>query len=155
MGQQHQDSAAQAATELSSHGAIMETVTHRPPNAEVQELTGLLEQLSELRQEEPTDEYGILRLEESAFEQARELLTNATLVLAAEYGAKMPYGCASTDSEGGLRIDWLRSDRAVNLVIPAANQKPSYLYHELGPDHAAEYEVTPERLAIWLRIIDD
>jgi hypothetical protein len=123
--------------------------------AEVKELSGLLEQLSELRQEEPTDDYGILRLDEPAFEQARELLTDTTIVLATKYGAKMPHGCASTDSEGGLCIDWLRSDRAVNLVIPATDQKPSYLYHELGPDHAVEYEVTPERLATWLRIIND
>ena len=123
--------------------------------ADVKELSGLLEQLSELRQEEPTDDYGILRLDETVFGHARELLTDTTIVLATEHGTKMPYGCASTDSEGGLCIDWLRSDRAVNLVIPATDQKLPYLYHELGPDHAVEYEVTPERLATWLRIIND
>ncbi len=153
MAAKSQKSPIRSADELSTP-EIPESVL-RLVRAEVKELSGLLEQLSELRQAEPTDDYGILRLDEAAFERARELLTDATIVLASTYQAKMPYGCASTDSEGGLCIDWLRSDRAVNLVIPASHQKPAYFYHELGPDHAMEYEVTPERLATWLRIIND
>ena len=109
-------------TDEQRQAALEKAAEARRVRADVKELAGLIGQLCELRLEEPTDDYGVLRLEEAAFKTALELLTDATIVLATDYGTKMPYGCASTDSEGGLCIDWLRSDRAVNLVIPASDQ---------------------------------
>jgi hypothetical protein len=124
--------------------------------AEVKELSGLLEQLSELRQEEPNDDYGILRLEESAFEHARELLTNATIVLAIKHQHKMPYGCASTDSEGGLRIEWFRTDVSVHLVIHAAAAGgKQYIFHQIHGASVVENDVTAETLAVWLSQVGD
>lgn len=155
MAAKSQKSPIRSADELSTP-EIPESV-QRLVRADVKELSGLLEQLSELRQEELTDDYGILRLDEAAFEQAGELLTDATIVLATNYGGtKMPYGCASTDSEGGLRIDWFRGEISVSLSIRAASAGgKQHIFHKIYSDHAVENDVSAETLAKWLSQVGD
>ena len=138
-----------------NHIEAVETAIDSIANANVRDLSELLQQLVRLRTSEPEDEYGVLRPTDYAFEMATQLLVDVSIELKVSFRASVPYGCASTDSAGGIRIDWFRSDCAVNLVIPANEQQRPYIYHQLDADHAVEYEVTPERLATWLRIIND
>ena len=124
--------------------------------ADVTELSCLIGQLNGLRLEEPEDDDGALRLEEAAFTRASELLINATIVLATKHKTKMPYGCASTDSEGGLRIEWFRGDISMHLVIRAASAGGKlYFFHKVRAEYAVENEVSAETLAIWLSQVGD
>jgi hypothetical protein len=62
-------------------------------------------------------------------------------------------GCASTDSEGGVRIEWICPTASVHLIVPAKGDSVAYIYHEVGDDYATE-DATPGRLAYWLRHIN-
>ena len=79
------------------------------------------------------------------------LLIDAAIVAYPRYG--IPAGCASTDSECGVRIEWVRPGASVHLVVPAEESRPPYVYHEVGNDYATE-DVTAERLAYWLQSIE-
>ena len=68
-------------------------------------------------------------------------------------GGGIPAGCGSTDSEGGVRIEWVCPTASVHLVVPATSDRKAYIYHEVGDDYATE-DATPERLAYWLRQIN-
>lgn len=108
----------------------------------------IIDQLAELRSEAETDEFGILRPSEHAFRRANQLMLGAA-ELAELRGHGIPRGCASTDTEGGIRIDWLRPAAAVCLIIhPAANSEP-YVYHEIAGDYSTE-PATAEGLVRWL-----
>ena len=82
---------------------------------------------------------------------ASHLLTDAAIVSALK-GRQIPLGCASTDSEGGIRIEWVRPTSSVHLVIPASPGRDGYVYHEVG-DQYGTVSATPEALARWLREI--
>ena len=117
----------------------------------------MISQLVELRQEESSDEYGILRLDEDVFLRARDLLINAAITLVSEHdGTRMPHGCASTDSEGGLRVEWVRDDMNVHLVMPLARGSiPPYIFHKFGNVKAIEKTVSPSSLAHLISQIND
>lgn len=100
-------------------------------------LSALVAQLVALRNEPESDEHGILRATEAAFDVAFELLVNAAIVSAAD-GRYLPRGCASTDSEGGIRIEWVRPSCSVHLVVGAAASSEAYIYHERGPQYGTE-----------------
>ncbi len=119
--------------------------------ANIQHLSAIFGQLAELHEGQETDEHGILRPTEYAFEAAGGLLLEAA-VLAAREGRQIPHGCVSTDSEGGVRIEWIRPASSLHLVIPASEDREAYLYHEVGDDYATE-PVTPESLAQWLSAV--
>jgi hypothetical protein len=120
-------------------------------SADVRYLSAITEQLGELQNEQERDEHGVLRADRFACETACELLTNAAIILAREYKFVIPYGCASTDSEGGVRIEWIRPTCGVRLVVPAAPVE-AYIYHEVGDTFDTE-PATAETLAHWLREI--
>ena len=121
--------------------------------ANIKYLSSLIQQLVELRNEPEQDEYGTLRATKGSFDLACHLLTNAAIVSGLE-GGRVPYGCASTDSKGGIRIEWVRESTSVHLVIPAAEERDGYVYHEEGTNYGTE-SATAEALARWLRIIKD
>ena len=121
-------------------------------SAGIRHLSAIIRQLDELLNEPESDEYGTLRPSRHAFEAARQLLIDAAIVSAQE-GRPIPYGCASTDSEGGIRIEWVRPASSVHLVVPASPDRRSYVYHEVG-DQYGTATATPETLARWLREID-
>lgn len=114
-------------------------------------LSSIIKQLVELRNDEETDEYGVLRASDHAFETACQLMTD-TAVVSALVGRSIPRGCASTDSEGGVRIDWLRPNAAVCLFLPATKDREPYIYHEVAGQNETE-PATPEALARCLREI--
>jgi hypothetical protein len=120
--------------------------------ANIQHLATIFGQLSELRGEEESDEFGVLRPTDFAFQAAGGLLLEAA-VAAARDGREIPHGCVSTDSEGGIRIEWVRPRSSVHLVIPASPDREAYLYHEVENNYASE-PVTVTTLAHWLRVID-
>lgn len=120
-------------------------------SAGIQYLSSIIKQLVELRNDEEADEYGVLRATEHAFDSACQLITDAAIV-AALGGQSIPRGCASTDSEGGVRIDWLRPNAAVCFFVPAAEERDPYIYHEVAGQHST-VPATAEALARWLREI--
>ena len=118
----------------------------RIASAKIKHLSGLIQQIIELLNGPESDEHGILRPTDAAFESARTLLVDAAIVLAPK---QIPYGCASTDPQGGIRIEWVRPSISVHLVIPATDGRSPYVYHEIG-DAYATVPATPEVLAFWL-----
>jgi hypothetical protein len=122
-------------------------------SAEIRHLSALIWQLEELRNAEKSDDYGILRPSDSAYDRARDLLIDAA-IFAARKGRQIPHGCVSTDSEGGIRVEWVRSASSVHLAVPATSRRSPYIYHEVGDSYATE-PASPESLASWLRAIAD
>jgi hypothetical protein len=120
--------------------------------AGIKHLSAIIGQLVKLRKEEEEDEYGLLRATEYAFEKASELVIDAAIISTLK-GRSVPRGCASTDSEGGIRIEWVRQVASVHLVVGAADNQKSYIYHEVGSDYATK-PATSEVLAEWLNQID-
>lgn len=139
---------------MATSGKFALDVLDRPPlaGAETKYLATLIDELLELRNQPETDEFGILRPSEPAFEQSCRLLIDAATLLAGE-GEQIPRGCASTDSEGGVRIEWVRPNASVHLVVPATSQREVYVYHEVAGKFGTE-AATPDSLARRLRAID-
>ena len=71
--------------------------------------------LLELSMGPERDDYGIIRPTPDAF-----LTTLMLLFKASEHDKnyQIPPGNVSTDSEGGIRIEWLGEQRNVHLVVP-------------------------------------
>ena len=102
-----------------------------------------LQQLIDLWKGPREDDYGRLRPTQHAFDKSRCLLIESHLQYC------IPTGCVSTDSAGGVRIEWIRPTVSVHLVIPATRDHVPYIYHQVGYVYATE-DMTPERLAYWL-----
>ena len=96
---------------------------------------------------EEEDDYGRLKPTQDAFDMSVQLLVDAAIEAHPQH--QIPSGCVSTDSEGGVRIEWIRPTASVHLVVPAKENHMPYVYHEVGNDYATE-DATPERLAYWL-----
>jgi len=120
--------------------------------ANIRHLSWIIGQLVELMKEPETDDYGILRPTRHAFDTACHLLTDAAIVSALA-GRQIPRGCASTDAEGGLRIEWVREKSSVHLAVPATPERDGYVYHEIDHNYGT-VSATPEALARWLRDIN-
>ncbi|MBU4272740.1 MAG: hypothetical protein KKE86_01490 [Planctomycetes bacterium] len=112
-------------------------------------LSPILRQLYELRNGPESDDYGRLQPTKHAFDKVIDLLIDAAIDAAPR---KIPRGCVSTDSEGGVRIEWVRDTSSVHLVVPATNSSVSYVYHEVGNNYATE-DATAEGLSHWLKLI--
>lgn len=50
-----------------------------------------------------------------------------------------PLGTIYADGDGGIRLEWIRPDRELRLVVPASSSGRSYLYHEQGAEYGADY----------------
>ena len=122
-------------------------------NANCQHPTTILGQLAGLRSGPRQDEYGLLRPTGYAFNQAVSLL-EYTAIVTARQGRSVPYGCASTDSRGGVRIEWIGTKCSLHLAIPPSPPDKSYLYHEIGDDFGTIDAVTAEVLADWLQAFE-
>jgi hypothetical protein len=140
--------------------SVNATVTTAPgfgvplATADIRYLSSIIGQVEELLNEPESDEHGTLRADSEACLKARELLVDAAIVSAREYDQRtIPYGCASTDSEGGIRIEWVRPSTGVRLVVPAVQKHGAYIYHEAGDAFHVE-PATSEALARWLREIN-
>ena len=115
----------------------------------------IVRQLVQLRKGPEKDDYGHLRPTREVFDESVHLLVDAAIE-AYHQQRRISSGCVSTDSEGGVRIQWIRPAASVVLVVPAAKDCVAYVYHELGElgnDYATE-DATPKRLAYWLHRIE-
>jgi hypothetical protein len=120
-------------------------------SANIKYLSSLIQQLVELRNAPERDDYGVLRANKHAFDVACNLLIDTAIVSALE-GGYIPYGCASTDAEGGVRIEWVRDSASVHFIVAASENRDDYIYHELGTNYGTE-PATAEALARWQRVI--
>jgi len=132
---------------------FMPPARSRLVKANIKYLSALIQQLVELRNEPERDEYGALRATKQAFDLACTLLIDAAIVSAVE-DRQIPYGCVSTDSQGGIRVEWVRESASVHIIIPASEERDGYVYHEEAANYGTE-PATAEALARWLRIIKD
>jgi hypothetical protein len=156
-------SAYAQAQELSSRPLTVEAGDDRatpasvPPErlqlmkAEIRHLSAIMTQLVTLWHGEDHDEYGRLRPTRHSYECCSRLLVDAAIVAAAD-GRQIPHGCVSTDSEGGVRVEWIHPTSGVHLVIPPTEESEGYVYHEVGEAYGTE-PASPESLARWLREI--
>jgi hypothetical protein len=116
------------------------------PTAENGALSVVLDRLASLLDEDETDDYGMLSPSEYAFTTTWELLVAA----AGELSCPFPRAAVSTDSEGGIRVQWIRPERQVRLVIPNVESGRHYIYHEEGDQYDVEPSVSATSLARWL-----
>lgn len=65
-----------------------------------------------------------------------------------------PSGTICADGAGGLRVEWIRPDRELRLVVSRTQEGRSYLYHEQGDDYAADYSPDVIKLGEWLRWLE-
>ena len=89
----------------------------------------VLARLRELLRQEDSDEFGVLKPTDHAFDLATRLVQEASAL------SSVPKGSVSTDSQGGVRITWFRADREVELVCPASPDSSPYIYHEAGSEY--------------------
>jgi len=122
-------------------------------SANIRHLSSIIGQLEALLTTEESDEYGVLRASERAYDLACHLLIDGAIV-AAKDRREIPLGRASTDAEGGVRIEWVRPTSSVHLVIPVTANRGPYIYREVGRDFGTE-PATPEVLASWLRAVEE
>ena len=124
----------------------------RLAGAGIDHLSQIVKQLVELWTGPMNDDYGRLQPTQYAFDTTVELLVDAAIDGQFDEQRKIPYGCVSTDSEGGVRIEWIRERVSVHLIVPPDRSKVAYVYHEFGGNYATE-DATPERLSYWLRTV--
>lgn len=87
---------------------------------------------------------------ESSVARMRGFLENANSLPTTAFPAGMIYA----DGDGGLRLEWIRPDRELRLVISASPQGRSYLYHEQGDDYGADYAPNGSEFRRWLNWLD-
>ncbi len=119
---------------------------------QIKYLSSLIQQLIEVRSAPEHDDHGVLRASQHAFDASCNLLVDAAIVSALA-GGSIPNGCVSTDSEGGVRIEWVRDAASVHLVVPASDARGGYVYREVGTTYGTE-PATAESLARCLRVIE-
>jgi hypothetical protein len=124
----------------------------RLADAGILHLSPIVGQLVELWKGPKEDDYGLLRPTRDAFDNTVHLLLDAAINVYPRQ-RQIPFGCVSTDSEGGVRIEWVRPTVSLHLVVPAQGNRPAYIYHRIGSDHATE-NVTPALLTHWLHQIE-
>jgi hypothetical protein len=110
--------------------------------------TKTLKSLLELLELEEDDEYGTLRPTEVAFKTTINLLVEAYEGL----GEHFPQGSASTDDEGGIRVNWRNrtQDRRICLFRPAILGEKAYIYYQKGDEYASDERVDGANLVYWL-----
>jgi len=105
----------------------------------------LFDQLDALMQSEDyDDEFHVPT--GSAFSRMRGFLEGVS----GHLKTALPLGTMYADGDGGLRLEWIRPDRELRLVVSASPEGRSYIYHEQGNDYAADYSPTADALSYWL-----
>jgi hypothetical protein len=118
----------------------------------VSNFTSTVKSLLELLELPEEDDYGTLRPTDHAFKRAIELLLNAYESL----GERFPRGFASTDEEGGIRINWRERQKDCRLCLfcPANPEGKAYIYHQSGEEYASEESISEDILMGWLEWFD-
>jgi len=115
-------------------------------------LADILSQLQELRFHADSESTGDVCASEYAFDTGVRVLRDAAAACA-RAGRSIPRGRASTDDEGGIQVQWIRTSAGVNFVVPGVDSRPGYIYHEVG-DTYGTCPPTADNLSRWLSEID-
>ena len=113
-------------------------------------LNDLLGQLELIMKSEDYDN-DFLSPTESAAARMQKFLKEASDLLRIAF----PVGTIYADGDGGLRLEWIRPDRELRLVVSALPQGRNYIYHEQGDDYAADYAPTADKLGRWLNWLEN
>ena len=119
----------------------------------MRELGSIMCQIFDMANGAPTDDDGVLAPTKHSMTQTTSLLIQASTIVwrhTSGLAFTFPRGFVSTDSEGGLRIEWTKPGASLRLVIAANNHGKSYLYYEFGDKYGSERHVTAELLGRWL-----
>jgi hypothetical protein len=121
----------------------------------MKELGAILRQILDLANGDSTDDDGVLAPTVHAMGQTTRLLIHASTIVWQHCMATgrtfiFPRGFVSTDSEGGLRIEWTKPGASLRLVIAAGETGKSYLYFEFEDKYGSERQVTAELMGRWL-----
>jgi len=105
-----------------------------------------------------SDGYGVLRPTDYAQRKTLKLLSRAQKAFAddvenRQLGLSFPKGFVATDSEGGIRIEWLNGDKTIRLVVPASENGQSYIYFEDDSEYGTSDRVNGSVLAHFLRLV--
>ena len=112
-------------------------------------LSDLLDQLDLLVEAEDYDD-DFRPPTESSVARMRGFLEGANGILKSAF----PAGTICADGDGGLRLEWIRPDRELRLIVSASLQGRSYLYHEQGNEYAADYAPNADELGRWLNWLE-
>ncbi len=109
------------------------------------ELRTLLSDLAALIQRGDYDE-DFVKPTEYAWKKTWELLDTA----GKNIDGAFPLGTVYPHGNGGLRIEWIGSEKELRLSISANANGRSYIYHEVGNQYDADYNVSAYNLANWI-----
>lgn len=110
----------------------------------------VLSRIAQLLNEPETDDFGIARPSDFAYETAVNLLNAA----APRMKSTFPRGTAVVDHEGGIQLSWMGTDRQLHLIIRAHPTSRHLLFYYFPSGHRVRgLEAGPsaaEVLASWL-----
>ena len=109
-------------------------------------LTALLSDLRDLLKEENEDDYGILKPTPHAFTTALSLIMGVSMFIQ----AGCPFATVSTDSEVGIRIEWVKGKGEMRLIIPASSKKAPYIYYEFDDKYGVDRNANAFKLTRWM-----
>jgi hypothetical protein len=93
-------------------------------------LKRLLAKLVELSYGDENDDFG--RLKPTTYALFTTTLLLMRVARGLPRGVAFPHGALSTDSVGGVRIEWRNGGRNVRLVVASNPSNPHYIYYEEG-----------------------
>ena len=90
--------------------------------------------------------YGVLRPTAHAVATAWALLVHACPL----FPKDTPHWCVSTDSAGGLRVEWWTPTGDIRLIVPSVHDNTPYIYYDFGAEYGIDRPATAEKLAHWI-----
>ncbi len=129
-------------------------------------LSAIIEDLNDLVENPIVDEDGRqVDTTPDAYKLCCDLLINAAILDAlaravspdnsgSAFCVAIPEAVVSPDECGGIRVEWVRDNASVHLVVPANKKSEAYIYTEVGNVYGTE-AATAELLAESLRNIDN
>lgn len=116
------------------------------PPASTPGLREMLKQLGSLTNPEDYDDEFVTP-STYAMNRVRDLLVEASERLSAAF----PLGTIYADGVGGIRIEWIRPDQELRLIVSRLPVGRQYIYHEQRDEYAADYSPDSLKLSEWLK----
>jgi len=112
----------------------------------------LFRRLVDLVREPEFDEEGYrLQPTDYSFQSALNILS----VIALLRDGKVPKAAVSTDTMGGIRVQWRKGSRQLRLIFPAEKTGYSYLYQQEGELYHLNWSPSPVELMKLLNWLED
>lgn len=115
-------------------------------NAMVSRILGLLQE-----EDEQEDDYGAVVPTKTALSRVLTILSEAFR----DVKTIFPLAAVTVSFDGGIRIQWIRPDSSLRLVIPGGEGEEAYIYHEHEDEYGTEAASAPilARRIRWLQRI--